>query len=480
MAFSLFLPNIINLVLLMIIARILLNKGMNDYSVVIGYVTMFTLVSDIGMAWVMSRDVSRDHSKMDKYFGTFFLGRLAIILAMIMITVALAGFMPYSPEIINFIYVAALSQLLLQVAQVFSNVFMAFEKMEYIAYGSILQSIVYFISGVIFVDKGLLNLGVAGIIYANLLSNMVMLLVYLYLSQKNIVRFRLDFDIGILKYLVFTGIPFAIGDIFTVSYSIVGRFILSILKYDEVANYALPYTFVMSLSFILTAYSTSVFPLFSKITAKKSDSIRYACEKSYKYLMILIFPMCVGATIFADRIVYTVYGEDFSGAIPVLQILIWILFFMIMSYIGFTLLSATHREKIKMYILAASALLNIGLNLLLIPRYGAIGASIAILLTFGLLNSAVILYFIRDDIKGVDVLGPTVKVVVATAAMTVAVLLVNVNNLAAYVAMGAAIYFITLLLIGGISKDDIGIAKKIVSWDERGLERYFKFSLKKS
>lgn len=130
----------------------------------------------------------------------------------------------------------------------------------------------------------------------------------------------------------------------------------------------------MSLTFVLTAYNTSIFPMFSKIFMTRADSIRYACEKSFKYLLILSVPICVGTTLLSDRIIYTIYGSSFSGAIPVLQILVWLLMFLVVTNIGFPLLTATHRERLNMYILGVSAISNIILNVALIPRYGAIGS----------------------------------------------------------------------------------------------------------
>jgi hypothetical protein len=236
----------------------------------------------------------------------------------------------------------------------------------------------------------------------------------------------------------------------------------------QMANYTFPYTLVMSLSFILLAYTSSVFPLFSKIFGKGGDSIRYACEKSFKYLFTLMLPICVGTTLLADRIIYTIYGPNFGGAIPVLQVLIWLLLFMVITNIGFPLLTATHRERLNMYIMAITAVLNIALNILLIPSYGAVGSSVASLLTLGVMNAALTLYAIRDDLSGANVLGSTIKVIGASVVMAVFIILVPMNNLLLYVDAGGIVYFAALLLIGGISEDDVDIAGKIIFGNKAG------------
>lgn len=466
-ALSIFMPNILNLALLMIVARILLNSGMNDYSVTINYVTMFALISDIGTSGIIIRDIARDHSLLDKYFGTYFSIRLATTSIMVFLSLIIVNVMPYEPYLKNYILIAALSQFLFQISQIFYSIFQSYERMEYIAYGLVLQSVVYFITAVVLVDKNLGNMGVPGLIYANLLSSVVILVTYALLFRGKITSIKLGFDKKLFKHLVLAGLPFGIAGILNILYSYIDRFILSMIRFTEVANYTLPYTLVMSLTFILSAYNVALFPMFSKLSVTKADSLEYACEKSFKYLLILILPICVGTTLLADRIINTIYGPDFSGSIPVLQILIWLLPFLIITSIGFPLMTATHRERLNMYVIIASAILNVILNLALIPRFGAIGSSFASLLTIGVLNSMLTLYIIRDALRLKNMIVPVVKVGLSSLAMAIVIVLVNVNNLALYIAIGAVTYFIMLLLVRGISHDDVDIAQRILFKGEK-------------
>jgi O-antigen/teichoic acid export membrane protein len=451
----------------MIVARILLNTGLNDYAVIMGYATMFALFADIGTSWIMIRDVARDHSLIDTYGGTFIIVRGSITIFVVLVSLVIANFMPYAQFIINCIYIAALSQLIFQFSNILSSIFQAFEKMEYIAYGMILQSATFFIIGLLLIDKNLGNMGVLGLVYANLISNIVLLAISVVWVRKRIQRFKLNLNVNIGKYLVLAGLPFGIAGFLNILYSYADRFILSILHFSDVANYTMPYTLVMSLTFVLTAYSTSIFPMFSKMFMTRADSVRYACGKSFKYLLILMVPICVGTTLLSDRIIYTIYGSSFSGSIPVLNILVWLLMFTVVTNIGFPLLTATHRERLNVYILGVSAISNIILNIILIPSYGAIGSSIAGLLTMGVFNSVFTLYFIRADIDFNQIVKPLIKIAISTAIMALTILLIPFNNIVLYIVAGAIVYFIALTLIGGFSRDDVDIAKKIIFGNDR-------------
>lgn len=236
MALSTILPNIINLIFLMIVARILLNAGMNDYAVIIGYATMFALFADIGTTAIIIRDVARDHSLINTYAGTFIIVRGSITTLVVLASLVIVNFMPYSSFIVNCIYITAFSQLIFQFSNILSSIFQAYEKMEYIAYGTILQSVTFFIIGLALVDKNLGNMGVMGLVYANLVSNIVLLAINVVWVRARIARIKHNFNANIGKYLVLAGLPFRIAGFLNILYSYVDRFILSILYYSDVAN----------------------------------------------------------------------------------------------------------------------------------------------------------------------------------------------------------------------------------------------------
>lgn len=477
MSVAQFLPNVFNMLFSMVIARILLNTGVNDYSVIVSYVAMFAILSDFGTSAILVRDVSRDHVKLGSYLGSYLLIRFTIVGVMLTIALALTSFMPYSPFVIHYIYIMVLSQLLFQAALIISSVFQATERMEHIAYGLILQSILYCVIGFVLIDTNLGNMGVAGLVYANLLSSLAMLVYFLLSAYRIVGHVSLNINREIGKYLLIAGMPFGISGILSTIYSYVDRFLLSILRYSDVANYTNPYTLVMGLSFIMLGYSTAIFPMFSKMVNRKS-SLKYACEKSFKYLIMLVLPMCVGVSLLADRIVFTLWAGSFAGAVPVLQILVWLLAFMVVTYIGSSLLTSTHREYLNMYIMLASAIANILLNILLIPLYGAIGSSVASLLTLGLMSAGLILYTLRDDLNGINLIGPVVKVAIASGIMALFIVFVPLNNLVLYILMGAAVYFIVLLLLRYVNRDDVELAEKVMLGDNGLKNNVFVFLYK--
>ena len=97
---------------------------------------------------------------------------------------------------------------------------------------------------------------------------------------------------------------------------------------------------------------------------------------------ILIIPI---GWLFSKEILYTCYGLDFINASPLLNLLLFAFLFMIPNLILTQATLAVDREFYYAKVTCFAALINIGLNLYLIPLMGARGAAIGTIITEGLL-----------------------------------------------------------------------------------------------
>ncbi len=96
----------------------------------------------------------------------------------------------------------------------------------------------------------------------------------------------------------------------------------------------------------------------------------------FRLLFALVAPTCVGVWVFADTILALLFGPGFASAAWVLRIL--------MCYVAIeaadakmsVILKVAHRQRADLVRLAFNPLVNIGLNLLLLPGLGIVGAAI--------------------------------------------------------------------------------------------------------
>jgi O-antigen/teichoic acid export membrane protein len=83
---------------------------------------------------------------------------------------------------------------------------------------------------------------------------------------------------------------------------------------------------------------------------------------------------------FSHVVIRTIYGDEFLLSADILEVLSWAILLFFINFLLSNLLIASGREKINTWNLVGATVLNISLNLIWIPNYGAIGAAWATLL----------------------------------------------------------------------------------------------------
>jgi O-antigen/teichoic acid export membrane protein len=103
------------------------------------------------------------------------------------------------------------------------------------------------------------------------------------------------------------------------------------------------------------------------------------------------------ATFLAPSVVRVLYTGRFEPSIPVLQVLIWALVPLVMDDAALTYLYAVGCERIVQVVMLIGLAVNSGLNLWLIPRFGALGAAMATVASEGVLCVILWRQVIRHD-----------------------------------------------------------------------------------
>jgi len=132
---------------------------------------------------------------------------------------------------------------------------------------------------------------------------------------------------------------------------------------------------------------------------KANDALEEAAriyESTLQYVLLLYIPAAVGLILVADPAIRLVFGADYAGAVPVLQLMaIYVIFQAItnvttngLDYLG----RASDRAIAKGVTSAANAVLNV----LLIPRFGVAGAAFATVITYGIYTAVNVFVMYRE------------------------------------------------------------------------------------
>lgn len=134
-------------------------------------------------------------------------------------------------------------------------------------------------------------------------------------------------------------------------------------------------------SFVYAAIIDSLRPVI--LESKKAESSDYGRNISALYCIIVYLALAQGIAfvLLAKPIVLILYGSEYMRTVPVLQMLVWYIAFSQMGRIRNIWILSEGKQKILWKINLAGALLNILINAILIPYWGAFGAAFASLVT---------------------------------------------------------------------------------------------------
>ena len=139
-------------------------------------------------------------------------------------------------------------------------------------------------------------------------------------------------------------------------------------------------------------FSNALMPLVSQAHGRGSvDTIRNVLSNGTRYLLALALPMLVLATFHAEAFLSIWLGPDFIGAVKPVQILLAAVACMVVQLNASNVLGMTGRHRFVSLSMCGSALINLILTIVLLPRYGLHGAAIATLIASAVVDVGIIL-----------------------------------------------------------------------------------------
>lgn len=158
------------------------------------------------------------------------------------------------------------------------------------------------------------------------------------------------------------------------------------LDLRQVANYELGIKFVEVTRFIVRPVNTVFLPVFSEYAARDQwPKLRLR----FVQLMILTFgaglALFIGMQAFGSGLIVWLFGASYLESVAPTKILFLSVPFMYVSFLATVLATSMHLEKQSAFALGACVALNLGLNVLLIPALGTIGAAWATVISQTLL-----------------------------------------------------------------------------------------------
>jgi len=207
-------------------------------------------------------------------------------------------------------------------------------------------------------------------------------LVTAYIKQKlSIFNWKIKFDLA--KRLLRDSWPLILSGVAISIYMRIDQVMIkNMLDAKAVGNYAVAVRLSEVWYFIPMAITSSVFPAI--INAKKvSEKLYYSrLQKLYDLITWLAIGIALSMTLLANDIIRILFGTQYQVAAGVLRIYVWAGIFVFLGVASSQYLIAENYTKISFYRTFIGAIVNVVLNIIMIPKYGINGAAIATLVSY--------------------------------------------------------------------------------------------------
>ena len=456
------------LILLPVLTKTL---GANDYGIwaqILVTVSLLMPLALLQLEYAMTRFLTaeEDKNKVSKGVSSIFVTVMltASILSLLIFILAepLAAAVFGGAGAMYFVKMSAFLILLTTLDQIIIQYFISFRQMERYSGFMILQMI----GEVVLIGYLVLSgYGLFGAIVSLLLVRAFILIIG-FLLVKSVVTITTP-SISVIKHYLAFSLPLIP---FTLSWWLVSsgdRYVIGyFLGASSVGIYSASYTLGNLISFLYAPIALVLFPAITNLYENNNiHEVKMHLKYTLKFFLMIAIPSLFGLTILSKSLLGILTTSEFMGAYTVVPIVALGALLFSMSILFSDILMLFKKTRIISLAFGSSALINLVMNIFLVPLIGILGAAIATLVTFAILFS--ILAFISFKSLSFD-WGPRfiTKSGVSSAVMGLVILEMNpLGAVSILISIGIAtvIYFGVLLILKGFTREEYVFLKEIVS-----------------
>lgn len=354
--------------------------GLFNYAA--AFVALFSPFASVGIDSILVRDLLREseRSRMTS-MGTAFVirfigGWISVCLALtvnffvrpgdvmcqILVTLAAIGLVAQSVDVIDLWFQSQVQSKMVVLARGVSFLFLALARVGFLVGGF---PLVYFAAA------ALLEL---------LLSAIGLVLAYKH-SGESVINWRYSW--GRTVEFLRDGWPLAFSILAILIYMKIGQVMVGNMLGDRaVGNYSAAIRLAEVWFFVPTAVGTSVFPSIMRAKAQSKTRYRSRLQLSYNLMSLLSMVIAAFLSFFSSEIIRLMYGAQYADAAPVLSIYAWATVPVFLGVASGQFLLAENLTRISLYRTIAGSIVNVIMNIFLIPVWGIVGAALSALIAY--------------------------------------------------------------------------------------------------
>lgn len=382
---------IISFFTIAVVARYLGPENLGKISYAQSFVAIFSVFASLGIDEILYRDLITDPKKEQEILGTAFLLKLVCGTATIVAT-TLTALMLHGNSILTWLIGIIALTFIFNPFTVVASLFTARVRSKYVAITGMFVAVILPLVKllVVYTDKGVIYFA-----WVIVLESVLYAGFYIYWYTQHFGGTVTSWRVSIprARKLALDAWPLLLVSITGYIYGRIDQIMINhYTTSSDVGIYSVVVQLTELAAWPATIWISTLFPALMHM--QSVDRARYLLRwrRLGLFVILLATGIAGGLTLLAPFIVPVIYGNAYLAAVPLLQIYVWTLVLTTAFILAKQYLIAENIARIALLLSLIGAGLNVALNIILIPRYGAEGAAIATLITLGTIILSVLFF----------------------------------------------------------------------------------------
>lgn len=347
--------------------------GVLNYA--IAFSAIFSVIAKLGLDSIVVRDLVREPNLRDQYLGTAFWLKLSGAIVMLAV-IALAIQFTSNNHITNLYIFIIASGTIFQSFEVVNFYFQSQVLSKFVAICKLTQLLLSSLLKLYLVITG------ADLIWFVLVSlfDQISLAASLFIAYRyqKLGNFYRQFDLATAKLLIRDSWPLIFSSLVVMIYMRIDQIMIKeMLGEKEVGLYSAAVKLSEVWYFIPIIITNSLFPAIISAKGMSENFYYMRLQRLYTLLVWIGISVALPMTFLSDSLITLLYGVAYKEAGQVLMIHIWASIFVSLGVASGSWLISENLQRYALYRTSLGAIVNVILNLILIPGLGLIGAAIA-------------------------------------------------------------------------------------------------------
>ena len=345
-----------------------------EFQTVVNYTALVAVLVDLGFNTLYVREGARFPGEISRYLNNVISAKAVLSVAGLVVLGLALGLQGLGGLLAGGFALMVLTSY----SNLLRNTLYALQRLTYEAVAIVLEALVLLGLVVLGIET---HQGVVWFLWAYAASYGFSCLYFIcVLGLRRMATFGPRLEWPLIRRWFWSGLPFALTFVITTVYFKIDQPLIWALRpHAEAGWYGAAYKPFESLLFVPQSMLAVAFPVMSVYYHHAQERLAPALDVFFKALVLLGWPITVGTVLLAHGLSRGL--RLFPQSEPALQILAVGIVFMFASNAFIAALNAIDKQALFTRAAAASMVVNVALNVVLIPRYGYLGASWATVVT---------------------------------------------------------------------------------------------------